>query len=491
MNYQETIRIKNKILCVAFGASVLLRCIVNGILIGFSSIAMLAVAGIVLTALLCLCTWKIKNPMIMMYAMVFVFAGITIACMALFPGATNYMMLYLCIFMIALYEDIRPIVMECVICAVCMIVFYSKFSDNLKNWSLDATVMSVVYVISGMFVFAAMCYLTKKNYRTLGKISDESLEAKETAEGLLGEIRKSVGVLDSSSTKISDSIHTTEEISGQIADASEDIARRAGEEVSAAEAIRTMVQSGVGQINDISEASAMLTELSDSTDKDVSESSYRVRELEDQMETLNGRMDRITEGITTLSAETDKIVEILATLDSITSQTNLLSLNASIEAARAGEHGKGFAVVATEIRNLSENSKKFTEEIHNIIGDIQNRTDDVKDEILHGQEAVTNCVNHVETVGTSFSNIASNTREVLERASGIEEKSKDLEQLLNHTLDDVNSITDNVESTSAAMEEISSSISDLHGNIDQVIDGYHDINDITGSLVRATENGAS
>ena len=69
MEKMEIIRTKNKILCVAFLASIILRCVVNTIFISFSS-----VAGLVMSGLLFLLTWKVKNPVIVEYGMVGVFS---------------------------------------------------------------------------------------------------------------------------------------------------------------------------------------------------------------------------------------------------------------------------------------------------------------------------------------------------------------------------------------------------------------------------------
>lgn len=71
--------------------------------------------------------------------------------------------------------------------------------------------------------------------------------------------------------------------------------------------------------------------------------------------------------IDTMVKQLDAIFDLLSDVKSIADQTNLLALNAAIEAARAGEAGRGFAVVAEEVRNLSERSTNFNEQIRRLV----------------------------------------------------------------------------------------------------------------------------
>ncbi|WP_349431093.1 methyl-accepting chemotaxis protein [Methylomarinum sp. Ch1-1] len=70
-----------------------------------------------------------------------------------------------------------------------------------------------------------------------------------------------------------------------------------------------------------------------------------------------------------------QVEKLLSDVQGIADQTNLLALNAAIEAARAGEAGRGFAVVADEVRNLSKNSDKFSEEIRMVVNASKNNID--------------------------------------------------------------------------------------------------------------------
>ena len=77
----------------------------------------------------------------------------------------------------------------------------------------------------------------------------------------------------------------------------------------------------------------------------------------------------------------DAIFELLGDVKSIADQTNLLALNAAIEAARAGEAGRGFAVVAEEVRNLSQRSNSFNEQIRKLVSSSKEAVAKVRDTV--------------------------------------------------------------------------------------------------------------
>lgn len=107
--------------------------------------------------------------------------------------------------------------------------------------------------------------------------------------------------------------------------------------------------------------------------------------------------------------ETDKILNLIK---NISSQTNLLSLNAQIEAARVGEVGKGFAVVANEVQKLGNSSKNAANEISAILSDIVKANEMMKEYIKNnnliadGQSsAIEEILAEIQEVNASVTNL--------------------------------------------------------------------------------------
>jgi methyl-accepting chemotaxis protein len=96
------------------------------------------------------------------------------------------------------------------------------------------------------------------------------------------------------------------------------------------------------------------------------QASQQMEQLVEALEDVSGQSTATVTHIDAMAEHLDGIFALLEDVKSIADQTNLLALNAAIEAARAGEAGRGFAVVADEVRNLSERSTAFNEQIRKL-----------------------------------------------------------------------------------------------------------------------------
>ena len=125
-----------------------------------------------------------------------------------------------------------------------------------------------------------------------------------------------------------------------------------------------------------------------------------------------------------LGAATKKVDSIVTLINKIAGQTNLLALNATIEAARAGEVGRGFAVVATEVKDLSRNTAKATEEISQQVDRMHATVNGVTDFISSINNVVTRVTEGAGAISHAVAEQVTATADIARNLSAVSKNSQ-------------------------------------------------------------------
>ena len=182
----------------------------------------------------------------------------------------------------------------------------------------------------------------------------------------------------------------------------------------------------------------------------VEEGSAMVKELKEQAHNVELASNVTVEVIDSLTKKVAEVENFVGSILSISSQTNLLALNASIEAARAGEAGRGFAVVAEEIRQLSEQTKDASNNITNIIGELNDDTKRANESIKNSVASVDKQNELIEETREKFEKIREG---VATLTTNIDTTKRVIEEILAST----GVISENITHLSATSEEVAAS----------------------------------
>ncbi|KGP71067.1 methyl-accepting chemotaxis protein [Pontibacillus yanchengensis] len=371
--------------------------------------------------------------------------------------------------------------------------------------AIAAVVLIVISVMSSWRLAAKTANPIKELSKKAEQVSngDLTVEIDSTDNNRKDEVAQLTVAFKHMVDNLKETIYSIEQMGKEVNQFSQDLSQEIGMLTESTRQVASstdeMAQGSQSISSDVQEASTIIDDMHNSFQSNV-EDSKQAREqgnvaltsIQEGQHSLQQQRSILDDSIqSTKSIEssvknfveyTDEIENTAQLVNDIAEQTNLLALNAAIEAARAGEHGKGFAVVAEEVRKLADQSRSATEQIFEMVKQIQTGIGSIEDVT---QQSITHSENQeqsMEQTELAFSTIHQNVsamNEQLQKVVAGVEKSNDMSEHVAASMQNISAVT---EETAAGTEEISASTEEQQRSFQTVEDQVQNLKNMITSL---------
>jgi methyl-accepting chemotaxis protein len=352
---------------------------------------------------------------------------------------------------------------------------------------IDKTIKYIIAKIKKVSGGDLTIKLNTKRRDEFRVLMDEMNHAFLNTKDLVGQVKDLGEEVSEASVNVSDTsnkfVASTEDISHAMNEIEKGIVQQARD----AEECLVQMDRLSNKIISLNENSHRISDIAEDTRKNIAGGTLATSRLNDQTKAAKEITADIVGEIESLAEKSESIDSITNVISTISSQINLLSLNASIEAARAGEYGKGFAVVAAEIRKLADQTRASVNDIKSIIKGIQENTRNTvltakkAENVMLGQDlAVKNTTDSYQNINASVDKLMINLHNITENVGNIE-------VLRTSTLGAIENISAVLEEIAASTNNVNQTSADQQRYIELLKRWSGDLSNNSGCLVQAIQ----
>lgn len=337
------------------------------------------------------------------------------------------------------------VVMNWIVIIIRAFVLHHFESEDVTDRLVSCLVITIM-----MFIVWYTTLVGKRfNEDSLNRLRAEAEKQKENADNILRIAEQVRSDTENAMTIVDDLKESSEVVRHSVNDISESTSQTA-------ENIQTqtmMTQNIQENIEKTVERSEHMVRVAQRSNEVNSRNMEMVKELKKQADVLAATNAQVAAAMRQLRDNVGSVKNITNTIVSISSQTNLLALNASIESARAGEAGRGFAVVAEQIRELSENTRRETEQISTILEELTRNADQTVEAVEKSVEVSNEQDRMISGVAEQFDEMNRNVNELVGDISDIDNMIESLSTANNQIVDNIMQLSATTEEVTAAAQQ--------------------------------------
>ena len=389
--------------------------------------------------------------------------------------------------------------------------FSGERQSTVDN-SVEGTLMDL-FIISGVLLVLCVGIMIVLAFRIrrplmitsgyIERVADGDLSGRPECSSVVSEVKTLINASTSLADKLGGTVTEVDEHAGILDDSMASLNALAEANSTSTNQIRQVM-------DDLSSTAVTLADNVQSVNAKVNEMGDNMSAINSEAVTLNDNSDKmnragqnVSESMTLVLTsshtasdiiaqlieqvnETNKAIasinEAVELISDITSQTNLLSLNASIEAARAGQAGRGFAVVASEIKQLAAQSSQGADSIKNIADNILEKSN--RSVILTGRmkELAEQEQTDIGNAKESFDILNRIIEENAAIAQTVMDKTKNLEALKLDIINSVSELSAISEENAASNEEVTAGVTEIAESVNRISEDTQTVRKVSSDM---------